>query len=118
MYDKNNVFAKILRKEIPCNVIYEDEKVLFFEDINPQAKIHILAIPKMSVVDYYDFISKADTDTVSHFFSMINFIIDKYSLKKNGFRVVTNSGKDGNQEVPHFHFHILGGENLKGIRRN
>ena len=68
MYDENNIFAKILRKEIPCKPIYEDDKVFFFNDINPQAKIHILAIPKMSVTDYNDFISKADNEMIKYFF--------------------------------------------------
>ena len=75
MYDENNIFAKILRKEIPCKPIYEDDKVFFFNDINPQAKIHILAIPKMSVTDYNDFISKADNEMIKYFFDKTIFII-------------------------------------------
>ena len=116
MYDKNNIFAKILRKEIPCEPIYEDERVFFFNDINPQAKIHVLAIPKMEAVDYFDFISIADQETINHFFSSINKVITQLGLKGSGFRLVTNNGKNANQEVQHFHIHILGGENLKGIR--
>ena len=112
MYDTNNIFAKILRKEIPCDSIYEDEKVFFFYDINPQAKIHILGIPKMQVVNFYDFVSKADQDMVKHFFSKINQIVHDHSLDKTGFRIITNNGKDALQEVPHFHIHILGGEKL------
>ena len=68
MYDENNIFAKILRKELPCKPIYEDDKVFFFNDINPQAKIHILAIPKMSVINYNDFISKANNEMIKYFF--------------------------------------------------
>ena len=68
MYDANNIFAKILRKEIPCQSIYEDEKVLFFHDINPQANTHVLAIPKIDVVDFNDFILKSDQDTIKYFF--------------------------------------------------
>ena len=116
MYDENNVFAKILRKEIPCNPIYEDDKVFFFNDINPQATIHILAIPKMSVTDYNDFIAKADKEMIKYFFDKINEIAKKHGLLDSGFRLVTNNGRDANQEVPHFHIHILGGENLKGIK--
>ena len=116
MYDENNIFAKILRKEIPCNPIYEDDKVFFFNDINPQAKIHILAIPKMQVTDFNDFISEADNEMIKYFFNKINEIAKNNGLADSGFRLVTNNGKDANQEVPHFHIHILGGENLKGIK--
>ena len=116
MYDENNIFAKILRKEIPCKPIYEDDKVFFFKDINPQAKIHILAIPKMPATDYNDFISKADNEMIKYFFDKINEIAKKQGLLDSGFRLVTNNGRDANQEVPHFHIHILGGENLKGIK--
>ena len=116
MYDENNIFAKILRKEIPCNPIYEDDKVFFFNDINPQTKIHILAIPKMQVTDFNDFVSKADSKMIKYFFNKINEIAKNNGLADSGFRLVTNNGKDANQEVPHFHIHILGGENLKGIK--
>ena len=116
MYDENNIFAKILRKEIPCSPIYEDDRVFFFNDINPQAKIHILAIPKMPVIDFNDFISKADNEMIKYFFDKINEIAKKHGLLDSGFRLVTNNGRDANQEVPHFHIHILGGENLKAIK--
>ncbi len=115
MYDRNNIFAKILRKEIPCTSIYEDEKVFFFNDINPQAKIHILGIPKIDVVDFNDFISKADIESVRWFFIKIQDIVKRFGLDKSGFKLISNSGADANQEVPHFHVHILGGQNLKGI---
>ena len=116
MYDENNIFAKILRKEIPTEPLYEDDKVFFFNDINPQAKVHILAIPKMQVVDFNDFILKAEENTVNYFFSKVREIANKHNLDKSGYRIVTNNGKDAGQEVPHFHVHILGGENLRGIR--
>ena len=116
MYDVNNIFAKILRKEISCEIVYEDDNVLFFNDINPQAKIHILGIPKINVIDFADFISQADQKTTQHFFSKICDIVKKLGLDESGFRLVTNSGKNANQEVPHFHIHILAGENLKGIK--
>ena len=116
MYDDNNIFAKIIRKEIPCQTIYEDEKVLFFYDINPQAKTHILAIPKNSVVNFREFISKIDKDTVKYFFDKISEVVKNLGLDKSGYRLITNDGRDGNQEVPHFHVHILGGENLGGLR--
>ena len=114
MYDQNNIFAKILRKEIFCDPVYEDESVFFFNDINPQAKIHILAIPKIEVINFNDFIAKSDNEMISHFFKKINEIIIEFGLDKSGFKIISNSGKDGGQEVPHFHVHILGGK-LKGF---
>ena len=116
MYDENNIFAKILRKEIPCEIVYEDDQVLFFNDINPQAKIHILGIPKKNVVDFGDFILQSNQQTIQYFFAKILDIIKDLKLDQTGYRLVTNNGRDANQEVPHFHIHILAGENLKGIR--
>ena len=84
--------------------------------LNPQAKIHILAIPKLPVVDFNDFISNADQEMIKYFFNKINDVANEMGLTKTGFRLVTNNGKDANQEVPHFHIHLLGGENLKGIK--
>tara|TARA_B100001769_G_C21969627_1_gene521552 strand:+ start:104 stop:454 length:351 start_codon:yes stop_codon:yes gene_type:complete len=112
MYDKNNIFAKILRKEIPCKKVYENEHSLFFYDINPQAKIHVLGIPKVSCIDLTDFIKKSDPKIISSFFKSVNLVIDKLDLNESGFRIISNSGKDGGQEVPHFHVHILGGEKI------
>ena len=116
MYDDNNIFAKIIRKEIPCNAIYEDDKVLFFDDINPLAKVHILGIPKKSVVNYREFISLKDQEFVLYFFNKILEVINKVGLDKTGYRIITNDGLNSNQEVPHFHIHILGGENLGGLK--
>ena len=116
MYDVNNIFAKILRKEIPCSSVYEDEKVLFFSDINPQSKIHILGIPKNPVVNLREFISKTDKDTIKYFFDKISQLINDLGLDKSGYRLITNDGQDANQEVQHFHVHILGGENLGRLR--
>ena len=115
MYDDNNIFAKIIRKEIPCDALYEDEKVLFFNDINPIAKIHILAIPKNPVINFRDFVSNTDSETVKYFFDKISDIINNFGLDKTGYRLVTNDGPDANQEVPHFHIHIIGGQNLGGL---
>ena len=116
MYDDNNIFAKIIRKEIPCNTIYEDDKVLFFDDINPLAKVHILGIPKKSVVNYREFISLKDQEFVLYFFNKTLEVINKVGLDKTGYRIITNDGLNSNQEVPHFHIHILGGENLGGLK--
>ena len=115
-YDKSNIFAKILRKEISCEVVYEDDRILFINDINPQAKIHILAIPKMDVENFKDFILRSDQKTIKYFFSKIHHVVEKVGIKKTGFKIVTNNGKDANQEVPHFHVHILGGEKLIGLK--
>ena len=112
MYDKNNIFAKILRGEITCDVVYEDKKVLFFNDVKPQAKIHILGIPKMEVLDFGNFILKADAETVNYFFSKAYDVIRGEKIEKDGFKIITNSGENSGQEVPHFHIHILGGEKL------
>ena len=112
MYDKNNIFSKILRKEINCDIVYEDDKVIFIKDIYPQAKVHILGIPKLDVVDFNDFILKADKEMVNHFLLKTSEIIKKLNIDKSGFKIITNSGENGGQEVPHFHIHILGGEKL------
>ena len=116
MYDDNNIFAKIIRREIPCKPIYEDEKVLFFNDINPQAKTHILGIPKSSDINLREYISKTDKDTVKYFFDKALKVIKDFGLDKSGYRLITNDGENANQEVPHFHIHILGGENLGGLK--
>ena len=116
MYNKNNIFAKILRNEIPCDKFFEDETSLFFKDINPQAKIHILGIPKLDCTDFSDFMNKAENKTVSLFFTNVNLVIDKLNVRKSGYRIISNSGLDGGQEVPHFHIHILAGEKIGALR--
>jgi len=113
MYDQNNVFAKILRKEIPSKIIYEDKSLLFINDVYPKSKIHILGLPKLEVLDFGDFILKADKEIISHFFSKAYEIIENVGINKTGFKIIMNSGKDSGQEVPHFHIHILGGEDLR-----
>ena len=115
MYDQNNIFAKIIRNEIPCDKIFEDEKVLFFNDINPKAAIHILGIPKAEVISLSDFIFQCNANDVQYFFKKSIDIVKKFQLEKTGFRLITNDGKDANQEVLHFHIHILGGNNLGGL---
>ncbi len=112
MYNENNIFAKILRGEIPSDKVYEDENTLFFRDINPKAKIHVLAIPKVPCVDFADFVSKSNENDVSDFFKKVDKVINLLGLKEDGYRIVSNSGEHGCQEVPHFHIHILGGEKL------
>ena len=112
MYDSNNVFAKIIDGKIPCKKIYEDKDVLFFEDINPVSKVHILGIPKVKCIDFSDFVSSYDQDVVANFFQKVDVVIDKLGIKQSGYRIISNSGVDGGQEVPHFHIHILGGEKI------
>ena len=82
MYDNNNIFAKIIRKEIPCDILYEDEKVLFFNDINPIAKIHVLAIPKNPVINFRDFVEKTDSTTVKYFFDKISEVTSQLGIDK------------------------------------
>ena len=116
MYDENNIFAKILRKEIPCDKVYEDEHSLFFKDINPQAKIHILGIPKFPCTTFSEFLKNADNNNILLFFRSVQVVIKTLGIEKNGYRLITNSGEDGGQEVPHFHIHILAGEKIGKLR--
>ena len=113
-YDKNNIFAKVLRGEIPCKKVYENEFVLSFYDINPQKKIHILVIPKGEYIDLDDFICKASNKEIIEFNKAIIHVVKilKISNQESGYRVLSNIGKDGGQEVPHLHYHIFGGENI------
>ena len=111
-YDKQNIFAKILRSEIPCNKILENEYALAFSDINPQSPIHILIIPKNAYLNFYDFMENASIKEVELLWKLVNDVIKLSKISKKGFRVISNSGDDGNQDVPHFHVHVLGGKNL------
>ncbi len=111
VYDNNNVFAKILRLELPCKKVYEDDTVLAFHDVHPEASVHILVIPKDNFTSFDDFISLS-TD-VLHFFQVVKKITHEYNLDTTGYRLITNHGRDGGQIIPHFHMHILGGKNLE-----
>ncbi|MCA7009945.1 HIT domain-containing protein [Wolbachia endosymbiont of Tribolium confusum] len=112
VYDSNNIFARILRGELSCEEVYENESVLAFHDKYPDAPIHILVIPKNQYTSYDDFILNASAEEIVGFFKTIREITHKYTLEKTGYRLVTNHGKDGEQVVPHFHMHILGGKRL------
>ena len=116
MYDENNIFAKILRKEIPCDKVHEDEFSLFFNDINPQAKIHVLGIPKFPCTTFSDFLKKADDENITSFFKSVQVVINNINIENTGYRLISNSGVDGGQEVPHFHIHILAGEKIGSLR--
>ena len=111
-YDKNNIFAKILRGEIPCKKVYENEYVLSFHDINPQRKLHILVIPKGEYIDFDHFNAEASDKEIVEFSKSITHIakIFKTSSSEKGYRVLTNIGQNGGQEVAHLHYHIFGGE--------
>jgi len=113
-YDKNNIFAKILRGEVPCNKVYENEYVLSFHDINPKKKLHILVIPKGEYVDLDHFNMKASEKEIVELNRSITHIVKmlKISSGEKGYRVVTNTGQNSGQEVPHFHHHIFGGEKI------
>ena len=107
-YDNDNIFAKILRKEVPSKKVFENKYVYAFEDINPQAPIHILVIPKKSFCSFTDFSKKAESQFIYEFIKSINLIAEKLDLEE-GYRLITNVGKHGGQEVPHLHFHLLSG---------
>ncbi len=111
-YDPDNIFAKILRGEIPCDKVYEDDHVLAFNDIAPQAPVHILVIPKGAYVSIVDFGAKASTDEVSAFFAAVSKIAEEKGIDVDGFRSIANTGLNGGQEVPHFHLHLIGGKAL------
>ena len=114
-YDDNNIFAKILRNEIPCNKIYEDEFVLSFHDINPQKKIHAIVIPKGKYIDLDDFSQNASPDEMVGLLKGINIVAKKLNISVDtgkGYRALANVSEDGGQEVPHLHFHLLGGEQI------
>ena len=116
IYDKNNIFAKILRGEIPCKKIYEDEYVLAFYDINPQKKVHSLVISKGEYVDLDDFSLKASKEEISGLIKAISIVAKKIGVseevKGGGYRSLVNVGENGGQEVPHLHIHIFGGEKV------
>ena len=114
-YDKNNIFAKILRGEVPCEKIYEDEYVLSFYDVNPQRKIHALVIPKGNYIDLDDFNAKATDKEIVGYFKGISKVAKKLGISVDigkGYRTISNLSDHGGQEVPHLHFHLLGGEKV------
>lgn len=110
MYDTSNIFAKIIRKEIPAKIVFEDEATLAFHDVNPASKIHVLVVPKGEYVDFEDFISNSEGHIIKNFFSNVKLIAKKLEIAENGYRLIINKGKLGGQTVPHFHIHILGGQ--------
>jgi histidine triad (HIT) family protein len=112
VYDENNVFARILRGEIPCQKVFEDAHVLAFRDIHPQAAVHILVIPKGAYQSFADFSARARPEEITAFFQALGRIARQEGLESKGYRLIANTGEHALQEVPHFHFHLLGGEGL------
>jgi len=114
-YDKNNIFAKILRKEIPCKKIFENDHVLSFHDINPQKKIHALVIPKGHYINLDDFNNKASDEEIvalSKSITEVSKILGISTDTGKGYRALTNLDEHGGQEVQHLHFHLFGGEKI------
>lgn len=111
-YDASNIFAKILRGEIPCNLVYEDDHALAFHDINPQAPCHVLVIPKGAYVSWDDFSARAPDADIAGFIRAVGHVARELGLVAPGYRLLANIGADGGQEVPHLHIHLFGGAPL------
>ncbi|MSO64668.1 MAG: histidine triad nucleotide-binding protein [Alphaproteobacteria bacterium] len=111
-YDRNNIFAKILRGEIPCEKVYEDGHALAFHDIRPQAPVHVLVIPKGEYVSMDDFSAQAQPAAVAGFLTAVGKVARELGVAATGYRLIANHGDHSHQEVPHFHVHILGGRPL------
>jgi len=111
-YDDANIFARILRGEIPTRTVYEDQWALAFHDINPQAPTHVLVIPKGSYVSFADFSAKASEAEIAGFIRAVGKVSKALGLEESGYRLLANMGEHGGQEVPHFHVHIFGGRPL------
>jgi histidine triad (HIT) family protein len=111
-YDDQNIFAKILRGEIPNRTVYEDEWALAFHDINPQAPIHILVIPKGPYVSWDDFSANASEAEIAGFIRAVGHVAREQGLVAPGYRLLANAGLDSHQEVPHLHVHLFGGRRL------
>lgn len=111
-YDDNNIFAKILRGEIPARKVYEDEHALAFHDISAKAPVHVLVIPKGKYLSIADFGAMASEAEITGFFRAVAKVANDLELVETGFRSIANTGVNGGQEVPHFHVHLLGGKKL------
>lgn len=111
-YDPQNVFAKILRGEIPCSRVYEDEHALAFHDIAPQAPVHVLVIPKGPYVSWDDFSASAGAEEIAGFVRAVGTVARQLGLVEPGYRLLANIGQHGGQEVPHLHVHLFGGKPL------
>jgi histidine triad (HIT) family protein len=114
-YDDQNIFAKILRGDIPNRTIYEDEWALAFYDINPQAAVHALVIPKGPYVSWDDFSERASNDEITGYIRAIGHVARLLDIAEPGYRLLSNIGRNGHQEVPHLHVHLFGGQALGGL---
>lgn len=108
-YDDQNIFAKILRGEIPCDKVLETDHSLAFNDISPARPVHVLVIPKGPYVSSDDFTAKASDAEIADFWRAVGEVARMRGVEKSGYRLIANAGEDGHQEVPHFHMHVLGG---------
>ncbi len=108
-YDPDNIFARILRGEMQCNTVFEDEHVLAFSDIAPQAPTHVLVIPRGAYLSFADFVKRASGDEVTAFFRTVGLVATQLGLDEPGYRLLSNIGKDAHQQVAHFHVHLFGG---------
>ena len=111
-YDDSNVFARILRGEIPCKKVFEDDFSLAFHDIAPQAPVHVLVIPKARFVSLADFSARASAAEIAGFWRAVGAVARQLGLEEPGYRILANAGEHAGQEVPHFHVHIFGGRPL------
>jgi diadenosine tetraphosphate (Ap4A) HIT family hydrolase len=114
-YDTNNIFARIIRGELTCNKVYEDENTLAFHDIHPAAPVHVLVLPKGNYQSFDDFVMLASAETSANFFQTIGKIAKQLELDISGYRLIMNHGSDASQTVAHFHVHILGKRRLGAL---
>ncbi|MSO76198.1 MAG: histidine triad nucleotide-binding protein [Alphaproteobacteria bacterium] len=111
-YDPNNIFARILRGEIPANKVYENAHALAFHDISPQAPVHVLVIPKGAYVQMDEFTAKASAAELAGFLGAVGEVARQTGVDKTGYRLIVNNGENGRQDVPHLHMHVMGGAPL------
>jgi len=111
-YDEGNIFARILRGEIPCNKVHEDKHALAFHDIHPQTPVHVLVIPKGPYVSLEDFSAQAGEAEIAGFWRAVGLVARQLGVVERGYRILANCGPDAHQEVPHFHVHVFAGKDL------
>lgn len=112
MYDKTNLFAKIISGEIPSTKVFEDDMVIAINDRYPAAPVHILVMPRGEYISFHDFSIKATPVEIAHFFQAVHEIAEKLGLETSGYRLIMNHGSDASQTIPHFHVHLLGKKRL------
>jgi histidine triad (HIT) family protein len=116
-YDSSNVFARVLRGEIPCKKVHEDEFALAFHDINPLAPVHVLVIPKGAYVSMADFTAQASPEEIAGLFRAVGKVAEMLGLVEGGYRILANTGANAHQEVPHLHVHVFAGAPLGPMLR-